>query len=213
MFDLDSKPDHFIKEDSESVDNLTTDGRPTINFNRPHNTAEETVEDIVADKPRRRKSGRGRQILWWTAVILVLVLVGAFWMRYINPYSVDNTERGYITDIEHRGITFKTWEGHMIVEQALTDSTRMYQRDFDFSVDNDSLAREIRKYKGTGRAIKVTYNRYLGSLPWRGSHCIVVTGIEPDTRRVAKSESISNPTVATDDAVIPETSADKSSAI
>lgn len=132
-----------------------------------------------APKPVVKKKHRFRRFMAWLFVICLLVLAGAFWLRYINPYAVGSHERGYIVGLECRGMIFKTWEGEMITRKALTDTVNVYSRSWLFSVDNDEVARRLEQYNGSGRQVVVTYDRFMGALPWRGSQTCVVTGVEP----------------------------------
>ncbi len=180
--DFDTKPDNFTRDEEDivrdeekvMVDAVNADGRPTISFNRDKGNPTETPEQ----KPTRRRHTRGRTILWWTVCIVAVVLVAAFWIRYFNPYSVGAQERGYIVNLECRGFIFKTWEGEMVVKDALTDSTRPYMRDFAFSVEKSHLARELMRYKNSGQEVVVTYKRYLGTIPWRGEHKYLVSSVK-----------------------------------
>lgn len=86
-------------------------------------------------------------------------------------------EHGYVVDFKRQGMLFKTWEGQMLVQSALIDSTRPYSRDFVFSVDNDEVARKLAAAKGTGREVTVCYKRYWGVLPWRGATSTIVTSV------------------------------------
>lgn len=119
-----------------------------------------------------------RRIFWWSVVVVVLSLAMVAWVRYVNPYETDMEEHGYVVDFKRQGVLFKTWEGQMIVQSALIDSTRPYSRDFVFSVDNDDVARKLAAAKGTGREVTVTYKRYWGVLPWRGATSTVVTSVK-----------------------------------
>lgn len=180
--DFDTKPDNFTRDEEDivrdeekvMVDAVNADGRPTISFNRDKGNPTEAPEQ----KPTRRRHTRGRTILWWTVCIVAVVLVAAFWIRYFNPYSVGAQERGYIIGLECRGFIFKTWEGEMVVKEALTDSTRPYMRDFAFSVEESHVARELMHYKNSRQEVVVTYKRYLGTIPSRGEHKYVVTAVK-----------------------------------
>lgn len=182
-FDFDTKPDNFtrdeeklIKEEEKvMVDGVNADGRPTISFNRDEGNPTETPPQ----KPPRHKSSRARVILWWTICIVTVVLVAAFWIRYFNPYSVGAQERGYVNHLECRGFIFKTWEGDLLVSNALADSIRPYMRDFDFSVENNSVADDLMRYKHSAQEVVVTFKRYLGILPWRGEHKYIITSVQP----------------------------------
>ena len=176
--DFDNKPEYFM---ADGDDNKQSTQPSTINFDNDINAkteANEPQQPAREEKPHRRRRA-WKRIFWWSVVIIALVLAAATWIRYFNPYVTDATERGYIVSMERRGIVFKTWEGQMIVQSALTDSTRLYSRDFIFSVDNPELAKMLVDVKGTGRQVNVTYKRYWGSLPWRGATCCIITAVEP----------------------------------
>lgn len=129
----------------------------------------------AAPAPKRRH--RGRKVLAWVIFICIIVLAAGFYIRYFNPYVAEARASGYITNVEKRGIIFKTFEAEMISESALADTTRIYTRDFTFSIPSDSLARILQPLQGTGRKVTVVYERYYGMLPWRGGSPCVLTGI------------------------------------
>lgn len=137
------------------------------------------LDDHPSDDPTPPRRHTLRKALIWCAVIVTVVLAAIAWLRYFNPYVEDAKVTGYITSVERRGIIFKTFEGQMITNESLTDTTRVYSRDFAFSVPDDSLARTIQSWQGTGRPVTLTYKRYYGSLPWRGASLTVATAITP----------------------------------
>lgn len=165
--DWNNKPDSFTEpEDFEYVE-------PADNEDIPQ--AAEPAGDEVKPKPRRRF----RRFMVWFTVIVLAVLAAAFWLRYINPYVVGSHERGYIVNVEYKGMIFKTWEGEMIAQKALTDTVNIYSHSFLFSVDDVEVAKQLEQYCGTGRQVSVTYDRFMGALPWRGGQTCVVTAVEP----------------------------------
>ena len=101
----------------------------------------------------------------------------AFHIRYYVPYTSDTKTTGYITLVERRGLFFKTYEGEMISESHLNDTSQIYSRAFYFSIPTDSLGRLIQSYQGTGQKVTLTTQKYYGTLPWRGSQRLVVTGV------------------------------------
>lgn len=131
------------------------------------------------DHETTHRHRRRRKTLLWSAVVLLAAIALAFWLRYVNPYADEARTAGYVTNIERRGLIFKTFEGEMISEESLTDTTRVYSRDFVFSVDNDSVARELQRYQGSGRKVMLHIRRYYGTLPWRGASTNIVTGFTP----------------------------------
>lgn len=130
--------------------------------------------------PRKPRRHRGRKILAWFIVIVVIVLGGAFWLRYCVPYTEDTLTSGYITNVEKRGLIFKTYEGEMITQSHINDTSRVYERDFMFSIPDDEMARRLQALQGTGKRVTLTTERYYGTLPWRGSQPVIVTGFKVD---------------------------------
>lgn len=141
----------------------------------PSKAASDTPEATSADKPCKRRH-RGRKFLIWLIVIIVLGGTAAVWLRYYTPY-IESEENGFITNMERRGLIFKTYEGQMITESALTDTARVYSRDFTFSVTDPVLADSLQALSGSGRKVTLSYERYYGALPWRGAQPVIVTGI------------------------------------
>ena len=45
------------------------------------------------------------------------------------------------------------------------------------TVADDALARRLQTLQGTGRPVTVSYERFYGTLPWRGGSTSVITGI------------------------------------
>lgn len=128
----------------------------------------------------RRKRRRRRVRLFWFFLILFAIAGTAFYIRYFVPYTSDTLTSGYIVLVEKRGLFFKTYEGEMISESMLADTAKVYSRDFYFSIPNDSLARVVQSYQGTGRRVTLTTQKYYGILPWRGSQKSIVTAVTPD---------------------------------
>ncbi|MCC8070722.1 MAG: hypothetical protein LIO90_02825 [Bacteroidales bacterium] len=178
IFD-DNRPDYFLdgEEDPASAEAPTPTAGDTISFATPSPTPGSSEATLEASATRRRHPWR--RFWGWLFFLLALALGVTFWLRYLNPYVTDAKAVGYITKVERRGIICKTYEGEMITESALTDTVRLYSRDFTFSIPNDSLARILQGYQGSGRPITIKYERYYGTLPWRGSSMNILTAIEP----------------------------------
>ena len=183
---FDEQPDHYtIPEDYRESE------KETIKWEKQHDPGCQPGPD--GEKPK--KCNRRRRIFTGTVIIFALVLGTAFWLRYMNPYVTDARERGYVVKVEKRGHLFNKWEGDMILQSSFTDSTNVYSRDFSFSVENPELALRLQEYQGTGRQVVVSYKRYSGTLPWRGSSANVITSVEPvvhDAGPVCESTETSN---------------------
>ena len=118
----------------------------------------------------------------WLWVILALAVVGftlGCWLRYFSPFVEDATQYGYVEHIERRGTLFKTYEGVLIPYRELMDTTRIYSRDFIFSVKDDTTAATLKRAQLEARPVRVNYKQYHASVPWRGASKILV--VEADT--------------------------------
>lgn len=172
----DNNPDYFLHDfdnkNSETDQVAESRQQPSrqISFDTPSGA------QPVPPAPKRRGCRRG----WiWFFTIIIVAIATTIYIRYFTPYVTDSQATGFITTVERRGIFFKTFEGEMISEMALTDTTRVYTRDFVFSIPNDSVARRLQQLQGSGKPVRVTYERYYGTLPWRGATNCIVTAVEP----------------------------------
>lgn len=136
-------------------------------------------------KPRRRIA----PWLWTAAVLLLLALIGACWVRYFDPYVEDATQFGYVEHIEKRGSIFKTYEGVLIPYKELMDTTRIYSRDFIFTADNESVAARLKRAQLNAMPVRVEYKRYHATVPWRGASKIIVTSVDSvDPKKILPPE-------------------------
>lgn len=125
-------------------------------------------------KPRVR-------IPFWVWVLCGLAVVGLVvgcWIRFFSPYVEDATQYGYVDGIEKRGMIFKTYEGTLIPYKELMDTTRIYNRDFVFSVPDPQTAATLKQAMYDAKPIRVTYKKYYATVPWRGANKIVVTAAD-----------------------------------
>lgn len=116
--------------------------------------------------------------IWLGAGLLAIALVWAVWLRYFSPYVEDADQFGYVDSIERRGTIFSTYEGVLIPYKNLMDTTRVYDRDFVFTVKADSVAVKLKKMQIASRPVRVTYRRYHATVPWRGASTVVVTAVD-----------------------------------
>lgn len=152
-------------------------GGSSNEFTFPSGQSTQATPPSDDDAPARSRRRRRRRRLAWFFIIVFAVLAVAFYIRYFVPYTSDTLTTGYITLVEKRGIFFKTFEGEMISESVLADTSKVYSRDFYFSIPNDSLGRLVQSYQGTGKRVTVTTQKYFGTVPWRGSQKSVITNI------------------------------------
>ena len=145
---------------------------------------EETPEQIEAKEIESQTIGKhtGKLRKAVIALVAVAVFVAAVWVAvfFWVPFIIEAQQRGAIVQVRQEGMIFKTFEGQMITDERLADTIHVYQRDFIFSVENDSVARKLMELQSTGRRVVLTYKEYRGTLPWRGNSKIIVTGYKVD---------------------------------
>ena len=130
---------------------------------------------------------RRSRIPFWVWVLCALAVVGLVidcWIRFFSPYVEDATQYGYVEHIEKRGMIFKTYEGTLIPYKELMDTTRVYNRDFVFSVADTKTATKLKEAMYNAKPIRVGYKKYYATVPWRGANKIVVTSadtVNPET--------------------------------
>lgn len=125
-------------------------------------------------KPRRKTALR----IWLGGGVVMLALLIGMWLRFFSPYITDAVQFGYVEHIEARGTIFKTYEGVLLPYKELHDTTRVYQRDFIFTANNEKTATALKRAMLEGRPVAVEYKRYHATLPWRGSSKIIITAVD-----------------------------------
>lgn len=121
--------------------------------------------------------------VWLVCGLAVVGLVIGCWIRFFSPYVEDATQYGYVENIEKRGMIFKTFEGTLIPYKELMDTTRIYNRDFVFSVADEKTATTLKQAMYDAKPIRVNYKKYYATVPWRGANKILVTSadtVNPD---------------------------------
>lgn len=108
---------------------------------------------------------------------VLVVALGAFlYFKFWFVYS-SGVNEGDINYFQREGFIFKTYEGKMIQTgyNSKNSNSTIQSNEFKFSVDDERIARQIDE--ASGRAIKLHWKRYLGTLPWRGNSQYVVDSI------------------------------------
>ena len=115
------------------------------------------------------------------AVVGVLFVVGAVlwvWMYFWVPVVSEQEQVGYVDEVRCEGRIFKTFEGKLLTVGMLYDSVPDITREFTFSIDNDSVARDLMRLQKTGRRVALSFKEYETTLPWRGNSTRLVVGFE-----------------------------------
>lgn len=121
--------------------------------------------------------------VWIAGIVILFGLVAGCWIRFFHPYVQEATQYGYVENIEKRGMIFTTYEGTLIPYKELMDTTRIYNRDFVFSVKDAETAATLKQALYDVKPIRVSYKKYYATVPWRGASKIVVTSadtVNPD---------------------------------
>ena len=146
--------------------------KPTYQPDDPNYWEEESEWEHL--KP----TNRNKMWFWIGAIVVLIALICAVWMRFLSPYVTDASQVGYVEHIEKRGTVFKTYEGVLLPYKELLDTTRVYRRDFIFTAADEKTAVGLKQAMLDGRPVRVSYKQYHAILPWRGSSKTIVTGVD-----------------------------------
>lgn len=173
MFDSEKHSDYFV-DDSGNSESQETSSEAGNRIDFGEDSRNTTGQRVPAEQPASGGRRRGRRWIAILVVVCIVVISGLVYVRYFNPYAVESQVTGYVTNVERRGIIFKTYEGDMITESNLTDTAHVYSRAFTFTIPDAELARRIQATQGSGKKVKLYYSKYYGVLPWRGASKNVV---------------------------------------
>lgn len=145
-------------------------------------TPEQREEREIKETTIERRYNKKRLFVISFVSALALFVIIWTWLRYFHPYATSQ-ETGVIMKVSNEGNLFKTYEGKMISEVYIIDTVTTFESNFDFTITDDSVARQAMELAGTGRRVTLDYKYYKGKLPWRGESNRIVTKItlkEPD---------------------------------
>lgn len=145
-------------------------------------TPEQREEREIKETTIERRYDKKRLFIISFVSALTLFVIIWTWLRYFHPYAIGQ-ETGVIMKVSNEGNLFKTYEGKMISEVCIIDTVTVFESNFDFTITDDSVARQAMELAGTGKRVMLDYKYYKGKLPWRGESNRIVTKItlkEPD---------------------------------
>ena len=110
--------------------------------------------------------------------ILVLALAGFIYFKFYFPVASDAIKSGELNYVMYKGYVWKTWEGKLIQAgfRSKAGTSGVQSNEFDFSIVDDELARELMRY--SGKVVSLRYKQYNGWLPWRGMQRNIVFAID-----------------------------------
>lgn len=142
-------------------------------------TPQEREDREIAEATIERRHNTLRLLLMSIIALLAMFICWWIWARYFHPQT-EGQERGYIMQVVSDGALVKTFEGKMMSERYVTD-TIVYEANFVFTIQNDSIATLAKEFEGTGKRVIVYYHTYRGNLPWRGNTTTIVTDVKLDS--------------------------------
>lgn len=177
MFDNDDYPDYFIDDEPDSPAPAPAPApqpqpQPSrvIEFADPGSDA--PASDSSARRPRRSRAG-----CWFTLFMLFVVAAVIAYFRYLTPFVDDAVMDVYVTNVEKRGVFFKTYEARIVVPDDL-ESSDIYSAPSSVSIASPEVAARLQQLQSSRRPVRLRYCRYYATLPWRGESKTVVTAVE-----------------------------------
>ncbi len=120
------------------------------------------------------------KVVTWITVIILLLAAGFIYVKWCFVYS-EGVNEGDINYFQKEGYIFKTYEGKMIQSgyNSRNAKATIQSNEFRFSVKNPRVAETINN--SSSRQMKLHWQRYLGTLPWRGNSQYVVDSVYSTT--------------------------------
>lgn len=116
-----------------------------------------------------------RKFIFILIVFLLTTTAIWFWWSFYYTYS-DGNRSGMLQKMSHKGNVFKTYEGEMVLNSLLINSTvPVSSEKFYFSVANEILGKKLEQYEG--QKIILHYQEKKGILFWRGDSKYIVDSI------------------------------------
>lgn len=185
MFDDDDYEDYFVDSGSEEEEHRhseperdRTPDRRVIEFGgvdqpsaRPQDARTQEVRIV------RERQGCMAPWLLGIVVLVLVAFVGIGYFRYLSPIVDDAIMDVYVTDVQRRGVVFKTTEADVVVADRLVDMKSAYTHPVGVTVADDVTAHILQSLQASGKPVRVRYRQYAATLPWRGESKIIVTGI------------------------------------
>ena len=145
--------------------------------NAPHEeTEEEREERELIETTIERRSNKKRIFLSLGMLVVLLLIIFFIRDRYFHVYQ-ESDIKGRIAEVSLRGTVFKTYECKMLSYDVVAPGN-VLKSEFNFTVDDDSIAQRLGQLKQTPLAVQVHYKEYKSTVPWRGDTKYIVTAID-----------------------------------
>ena len=126
----------------------------------------EGIKTVETDQPKKQGSGFLKKLTWFLLIVLVLYFGVMYLLGAVLTYSKGD-RIGYIYKFSHKGYLFKTDEGILKTGFVNIGNTSTPNEEWIFSVDNDSVARQITALDQR-IAVKLYYKEYYTRLFYKG---------------------------------------------
>ena len=127
------------------------------------------MEDVKKTTPALKPNQHAfRKFLWRFFFIAILVIALLVYWFFYNVFS-DGYREGVLFKFSRKGDIFKTYEGEL-VQPGLRSIVggSINTNNFYFSVTDKALADSLEQV--IGKNVKVHYNQFRKTLPWRGDN-------------------------------------------
>ena len=109
--------------------------------------------------------------------IVVIALAAFIFFRFFFVYST-GVNAGDLNYFQEEGLIFKTYEGKMI-QSGFRSSGKttegLHSNELKFSVTDKAVAMKLMRC--SGKYVELRWQRYMGTLPWRGNSQYVATEV------------------------------------
>ena len=160
----------------DNFDDYFESGAPKKDKAPHQETEEEREERELIETTIERRSNKKRIFLALGTLIVLLILIFVIRDRYFRVYQESNI-KGRIADVSLRGSIFKTYEGKLLSYDVVSEGN-VREKEFEFTVGDDSLAHTLGTLKQTPIAVQLNYKEYKSSVPWRGETKYIVTSVD-----------------------------------
>ena len=160
----------------DNFDDYFESGAPKKDKAPHQETAEEREGRELIETTIERRSNKKRIFLALGTLSVLLILIFVIRDRYFRVYQESNI-KGRIADVSLRGSIFKTYEGKLLSYDVVSEGN-VREKEFEFTVDDDSLAHTLGTLKQTPIAVQLNYKEYKSSVPWRGETKYIVTSVD-----------------------------------
>jgi len=107
-----------------------------------------------------------KKFLVWASLIIVLILAGFIYWKYVFTYS-EGYRSGILQKFSYKGNIVKTYEGEMILSSVESNKdVALASEKFFFSVTREAVAKKLDLLQG--QMVTVHYRQKHGTLFWRG---------------------------------------------